>query len=726
MGDPVHHRHATAAQLGLDAIALDDVAWLEVLGHGGMLPELGCAMTGRFSLLTALLGLLFVAIALTAVGIGSSAYLATRQTVDLLWDDLSGQIAEHAEERTLRHFESGHAALELNERLAQIGTVDPSESEAMLRYLHAGLGANPNITWYTLARVDGAYLSAYRELDGGVRVTWREQVEGGALYRDFRVQEGSWVALPEEVKAYDPRTRPWFEPGLAATAPEATAPFLFSSRNQPGLMLVRSHVGPDGAAAGVWAAEYELSSLSSFLDDLAVVDNGRAYLVSGAGTVLAHPDGWTSADGKVAPADTHRDPLLRTAWNLASERGEHFAFDHEGTIYLTVVHRFEHAGLDWVLAVVLPEDDLIGQVRRNNQLAAGWAVFVAVMAMLIGAAFAHWLVSRPLAAIAQDLDRMGRLEFEAGETHSAFMREVATMRSARDRMRAGLVSFSRYVPHQLVRDLVEGQSEAELGGQERELTVFFSDIADFTTIAERMEPGALLDALGEYLEEMSAVVARRGGTVDKYIGDAIMAFWGAPRTMEDHALQAARAALEYQHRLEQLRQRWVAEGAPEFRARIGINTGRLLVGNMGSSYRMNYTVIGDAVNIASRLEGMCKPYGISIALGERTYELVRQHVVARPIDQVVVKGREQGLRVYELVGLVGEVDDATLSLCAAYTAAFDKYVDMDFEGASDLFERVLRTHPNDQPSRLMHERCEHLAAEPPGEGWTGSYRLTQK
>jgi adenylate cyclase len=245
-------------------------------------------------------------------------------------------------------------------------------------------------------------------------------------------------------------------------------------------------------------------------------------------------------------------------------------------------------------------------------------------------------------------------------------------------------------------------------------------------ISESMHPEELVAHLGEYLQAMSEQVLAEGGTVDKYIGDAIMAFWGAPLENAGHALAACTAAVRNQQLLRKLRERWQAEGKPPFRARIGINTGEVIVGNIGSAARLNYTVIGDAVNLASRLEGLNKDYGTEMLIAEATYEEARAGIVARPIDWVSVKGKHEAVLVYELMGLKGEVGRDMEDFADLFGRALRAYRQQDWAAALDLFGTALKQRSEDAPAQEMVRRCELYRAEPPGADWDGVHRMTSK
>jgi adenylate cyclase len=293
-------------------------------------------------------------------------------------------------------------------------------------------------------------------------------------------------------------------------------------------------------------------------------------------------------------------------------------------------------------------------------------------------------------------------------------------------MKTNLRSFQKYVPADLVRTLLLSKQEASLGGELRTLTIFFSDIASFTNFSEQLSPHELVKHLGEYLGAMSEVVAAAGGTVDKYIGDAIMALWGAPAQLPGHALAACTAAVRSQKILLELRARWANEGKPPFQARIGINTGEVVVGNIGSANRLNYTVIGDEVNLASRLEGLNKYYGTQILISGATYEEAKAGIVARPLDRVSVKGKHTAVLVYELLGLKGETSPEKEEMAEQFAQALHAYHRQEWTEALRGFEALLEVWPEDAPAREMKRRCNAYREQAPGAAWDGIHHMEGK
>jgi adenylate cyclase len=287
--------------------------------------------------------------------------------------------------------------------------------------------------------------------------------------------------------------------------------------------------------------------------------------------------------------------------------------------------------------------------------------------------------------------------------------------------------FEKYVDASVVDKLIENPELMALGGEERELTILFTDIQGFTTMSEKLTPNELVKLLNELLDDLSMIIFKNRGTIDKYIGDAIMAFWGAPVPDEEHAYHACVAALEMQRELKKLRDRWKKQGRPEIRMRVGINTGKVIVGNMGSKVKFNYTVVGDDVNLASRLEGANKQYGTSIMLGESTYKKVKDKVIVRELDLLVVKGKTEPVRVYELIGLVNDsLPDDMKKFIEIYHKALKLYRSKEWDKAIEEFSKAIEINPDDYTSKLYIKRSAHFKKFPPPDDWNGVFVMETK
>ncbi|CBK40875.1 putative Adenylate cyclase with CHASE2 sensor domain [Nitrospira defluvii] len=287
--------------------------------------------------------------------------------------------------------------------------------------------------------------------------------------------------------------------------------------------------------------------------------------------------------------------------------------------------------------------------------------------------------------------------------------------------------FDKYMSSDVVEEIMRNPEAIKLGGEKKEITIFFSDIAGFTTISEKMSPEDLVTLLNRYLSAMTTIIkTTHRGNVNKYLGDGIMALFGAPLDDPKHASLACYAALDCQVELARLREVWKREGLPEIGARIGLNSGPCIVGNMGSEERMEYTVTGDSVNLASRLEGASKYYDTLILIGQRTAELAKNDVEVREIDLLRVKGKKEPVVVFELLARKGQLDDKKRRVIDVYLEGLTAYKMRNFSTACTRFSEAVALDPSDGPSRVYLERSTNYRQMPPPVEWDGVYEMTSK
>lgn len=353
------------------------------------------------------------------------------------------------------------------------------------------------------------------------------------------------------------------------------------------------------------------------------------------------------------------------------------------------------------------------------------SILITALVVLLGVMFSR-SISKPLLRLADDLENVRRFDLDTDIQVKSIVTEVLNMKTAIDNTKSGLRSFKKYVPADLVAELIQLGKEAVLGSENKDVTVFFSDIADFTAISEHLKPEELAEELRLYYEGMTAAVLKNHGTIDKYIGDSIMAFWGAPHPIEDHPVMACRAALQCQKYLAGINREWSERGMPALTTRIGLNTGEVIVGNFGYEERLNYTVMGDNVNLASRVEGLNKYYGTSIIISENTYARVSESFETRRIDTVAVKGKTKGVAVYELVAEKGDLPDAEKKSLDLFNTGSELYLNRQWSRASAVFKETLRTRPDDKPSQIMLRRCQGYMLNPPSDEWTGVLVMREK
>lgn len=372
-------------------------------------------------------------------------------------------------------------------------------------------------------------------------------------------------------------------------------------------------------------------------------------------------------------------------------------------------------------------------------------IAAAFLASLVAAAVAARATANPLKQMAGVADAVGTgdlsqtaVETAGGEVGDLGRAINAMVRGLRERKllekernllkkERNLLkeTFGRYVAPGVV-DEVLARGDVQLGGVKRDVTVFFSDLMGFTSLSEKTAPEALVKLLNEYFEAMTGVILASEGTLDKYIGDAIMAFWGEPIAHDDDAARACRAALEQARRLEALSDGWQARGLEPLQMRVGIQTGPVVVGNVGSNLKLNYTALGDTVNLASRLESVNKTYGTRILIGEGTRQAAGGAVEVREVDRLAVVGKRESVRVYELLGMDGDVPAGRRAGYDAYEAGLAAYRGRRWDEAAAHFERAKAVLGGDRAADVLLERIGLYRNAPPPDDWDGTYVLDHK
>jgi|SRR5579859_70389 len=380
---------------------------------------------------------------------------------------------------------------------------------------------------------------------------------------------------------------------------------------------------------------------------------------------------------------------------------------------------------DWIAGIVVPQDYYLESLRSTQRriLLAAVALMLIILAtggfILRGIGRAHSMIVRETA-------RMKAFDFMPS-ANSSRLRDVEDVLEGLEKAKTAMRAMGKYVPVDLVRRLYRDGREPALGAEPIELSLLFTDIREFTTIAEQISPGRLAEILGRYLQVVTGVIHKQKGTVDKYIGDAVMAFWNAPEPVSSHAVFACRAALGCQQALGQLYASPEWSGCRIFETRFGLHSCVASVGHFGAPDRFNYTAIGDGVNLASRLEGLNKHYGTSILASEAVYETCREEFEFRLLDRVAVKGKTQGVTIYELLG-ARSLDGKREPHIISYEQAFHAYLHADFRGALEILKIETETpiQSKDAPSAVLAERCRHYLEHPPAGEWTGVHGFTTK
>jgi adenylate cyclase len=379
----------------------------------------------------------------------------------------------------------------------------------------------------------------------------------------------------------------------------------------------------------------------------------------------------------------------------------------------------------WVLCLYIPENVLYAESFKQFQTTMLITVFIILTSTILSIFFAR-KASKNLENLALFATKIGRLDFNHKIEILSPIKEVQNVAKSMVLMQVGLKSFTQYLPKEMLKSLFDSGSTAKPGGKEKDVTIFFTDIVNFTHYSEILAPNDLVLQLNEYLGCFSSVINKNRGTVDKYIGDAVMAYWNAPKDCEDHAFKACETALQGLHNLSFLQKEWTRLNKPIFNVRIGINSGNVVLGNIGTEEHLSYTVVGDNVNLASRLESLNKVYGTNIMISDSTLKACGDKLVTRPIDLVAVKGKEKKILVHELLGITNQTSSKIVSFCNEFKVAFAAYLNKDWSLGVQLFEKIAGQYPDDRATNIHLDRCRQFIINPPDPSWDGGQEMNKK
>jgi adenylate cyclase len=463
------------------------------------------------------------------------------------------------------------------------------------------------------------------------------------LRRDIYAPIPGDIFFKERVKGtsqYEAKGSPWYRSAVLSPNQHWTMVGLLPSGFEPAA-VVATRVDVYSQFRGVLMVSINLAKLSQFLSVLNGATGGAAVIVTTDGRVVASS---MLEEQNMGRLESRTGPMAEAMAQLFASKRAAALLDTTvaGPVYSTA------AGLDfngWGLLTAIPRSAFTAEIDRNARRLVVFVSALAIMAALIAAAFAHGLFVRPIKALASEIGFVESFRLDQVRQLSNWLAELDELSAALKRMAIGLAAFGRYIPTELVRDLIAQGVEPRPGGALREITVMFADLPGFTTLAESYGPD-VEPYLTAFLTVATDAIAREEGTVDKFIGDAVMAFWNAPRELPDHAMRAARAADAIRTAMQSIARPGGPIRGPV--VRIGLNTGTAMVGNIGSADRLSYTAIGDTVNIASRIEGLAKEHGIEIMVSETTAKELGSDFALCPVGETSIRGRTGKIRIFEL------------------------------------------------------------------------------
>jgi adenylate cyclase len=686
-----------------------------------------------------------LALLLVTVGtIGGIAFVRTSSSISFLVGQHLDAIATGTRSEVNRLLAPASQTLGELQNLARQEVLPLDDPDRLGALFVERLRGNPSLGWLGWADVaTDSYLGATRSIDGTVRLNRSTPAVDGARPSEYLVDpEGHRVAVPPtSVEPYFPSQRDWFQRALGSSGLVWLEPYRFND-GAYGISAVLAVAIPSRGPkpVGVLDADFFLRDVTSFLQTMHIGERGRALIVTRSGAIVGEPDtaalpdavrARIKANAVQAPRDSgaHEEVVTVAAggrWRLSDRplsaplaAGVEEPW-RQGQVILP----------DWRVVLVVPEAELTRIVDENARMTAVGGLVALTLAIALALALARF-ITEPIDAMSRELEQVREMRLVEGPPTNSWVTEVRVLGESIARMKRGLRSFAKFVPGDLVRSLIAKGEEASLGGEVRELTIQFSDLAGFTSLSERLSPQAIVRELEAYFDAMAGAIASHGGTLDKYLGDGVLSFFNAPHDLADHPAQACAAALDAQGRLDVYSAGRQAQGLGPLRVRIGISVGEVLVGNIGTMERFGYTVVGDAANLAARLEALNKHYGTGILATERVRLATRtadaeERFVWRHLDRAAVVGRSAPTELYELVAYAGRCDSTTLEAIRLYEQALLRYFDRDMEAALRGFEAAASLGWGAAAARLMAARAAEYLEVPPPDGWNGVYQHQSK
>jgi adenylate cyclase len=683
----------------------------------------------RIGIRLAISGLVLASIMVSAIGVHVLWWRTAEANSHALAETINEQIVSAVQKELTTITTEARAAHTAIRTLFVQHVLETREADKREFVFLSQLQSQPNISWVAFGWPDGAFFAAHKLGDLGLemmeiapvddeikrRIDQYGVVVGDIQFEKRRFENTDYVVTDQE----------WYRSGMQTDEPRWFDVLVHPVGSRPSI----AYAGPIDVyqkRQGVLAVIIEYTRLAQFLSQLSVGKSGAAFILGRDGTTIAAPD----PDADEVNMQRSDQPLLPIAQSAIKTAGGSYDSDKKiaapvrlvaaGDAYAVTLTPLAFPG--WTLATVIPEAEFLGPIETTiRKLLIGLA-FLILAAGILSAWLARRVIATPLIMVVDELKHVARFDLDQVRRHASRLIELENLSNAIADMAGGLAAFRKYIPADLVKTLVSEGIEPRPGGSIRTLTVLFADIAGFTGLSERLGD-QIIPLLSGYLDTMSREVSTHGGTIDKFIGDAVMAFWGAPAANADHAVGACRAALACQRALRA--SGLTDDSGQPLRVRIGVNSGNVLVGNIGSEFRLNYTVIGDAVNVASRLEGANKEYGTGIIIGEETRRLAGDNIHVRELDRLMVYGRAGGIAIYELLNMA-ERGAMLPGWVALYNSGLAAYRTRDFSVAMNLFQQVLDERASDQPARIMLERSSQYLKSPPGGDWEATNAMKAK
>lgn len=496
---------------------------------------------------------------------------------------------------------------------------------------------------------------------------------------------------------YDPRTRPWYKGAISSKSTFWTPPYTFIFPPVFGMTVSSPYYSDiNSEILGIVGVDLTLKSVSDFIKEQQISKNGHAYIIDNATGQIVLPIEYAGKN----TSDLQLSILEKSYQQFKQSKKNSFSQEINSEKYLVSILNMPESFNDrWLIAVIAPLEDFFFEILRTQKIVILISIIIFFLATLLIVIFSR-KISKPITTIANEVDKITHFDFSSSTRIKSNIKEIKILDTSVANMRETINSFAKYVPKDIVRQLIKQGKGITLGGEKKQIVVMFTDIENFTPIAEKHPTDELMSLLAEYFDPMSKIILDSQGTIDKYIGDSIMAFWGAPENVNNPWDKACKAAL-YAHRFNiEFNHQRINKQLPPFPTRYGLSIGQAIVGNIGTAERINYTALGDIVNIASRLQSTNKVYNTSILITQELYELIKDRFITRPVDQVLIKGKEIKIKIHELIAEDSQdpkigASEKDKTLAAMSKKAFEAIESGYIEDAVSQYSQILKFYPKD-------------------------------
>lgn len=676
----------------------------------------------RVALMSATSVLMLGSMIVTVLLIDHNVHQVLEERIDRSFNLLTGSAAlqlEHRIDKAAQSLREFRNLATQNRRLLD-------ETPVLARLLAERLRELPEVGrlgYHAAAKAN--YVGAERTQDQ--RIVFEHSVlsaQGFLHGRVARADGATGKIMLQRNAEIDNSSQAWFAQAVSTDALMLSGPHRLPDGSK-GFTLALRMTSLHGVPLGVFFADFSVAAITEGLTNLVSGKGDEAVLMDFRGNVLAQ----TNLSEPAGYADAARAAFLEMATDvraLGSQRaltGDHSSQGKQFRV--TFRHIVLGGGVDWILAILIPAEQLYAPITHIRSTILTVAA-VATLAGLLGAALLSALLSKPLSVLEGEATRIRDLRLENTPPIRSHILEISRLAEAMAAMKSGLRMFGIYVPRTLVESILRSGASTTLGGDRRELTIVFTDLVGFTGMTEKVPPEELMNRLSGYFREMSKAIDTHGGTIDKFIGDAIMAFWNAPVPDPDHATHACRALLACRDVNARINLELIESGMPPLLTRMGAHTGDVIVGNVGSEDRMQYTALGAQVNLASRIENLNKQYGTNILVSHSVYERAGEAFLFRLAAQVMPVGTSIPVAIYELVGASDAADaPKQKARVAAWEPAMAAWQRRDYAAANHLFGSIAATDFDDGLAANYVKRSAAYAASAP-VGWDGVDRLEEK